>query len=58
MNIRNRTPTKWRNKSNRKTRFFIKHCTMGKRNNKIRLKNHNPKKEIYIIKTIYNIIRL
>ena len=58
MDTRNRTPTNWRNKGNRKTRILNKYCKMGKRNNKIKLKNHNPKKKIYLIKTICNIIRI
>ena len=58
MDIRNRTPTKWRNKRNRKTRISYKNCIMGKRNQKIRMGNHNHKKDILIIKTIYGKFRL
>lgn len=57
MDTRNRTPTKWRNKGNRK-KILNKYNKMGTRNQKIRLGNHNPKRKIYIIKTIYNIIRI
>ena len=53
MDIRNRTPTKWRNKNNRVPRIFNIYCKMGKENSKIRLGNHNPKKGIYIIITIH-----
>ena len=55
MDIRNRTPTNWRNKKNRKTRQSDEHCKMGKRNQQIRLGHYQRNKTIYRIEEMLNI---
>nr|DAH57616.1 MAG TPA: hypothetical protein [Microviridae sp.] len=58
MDIRNHTPTNWRNKKARKTRKPHEHSKVGKRNKQIWLGYFKHHKTIYRIEDMLNIKKL